>query len=255
MNYELPIHPPFDWAALLTFLAPRAIPGIESVEGDRYRRGAITAGFADGALSVTGAGEAELERIAHLFDLHADSRAIDRHLARDPRLKPLVKVRPGVRVPGAWDAFELAVRAILGQQVSVRGATTLAGRLVAAHGRPGVFPHPAVLAKADLTAIGLPRARAAAISGLAAAVADHPKLFESATIASLCTLPGIGPWTAQYIAMRALHHRDAFPHSDLGLLRAMATEGRRPTPEKLLGAAEAWRPYRAYAAMRLWLQG
>jgi AraC family transcriptional regulator of adaptative response / DNA-3-methyladenine glycosylase II len=238
MRHELPFDPPFDWAALLAFLAPRAIPGIEAVVDGEYHRGGITVRFSPGAFVVTGARKQDLPRLRHLFDLDADSRAIDRHLARDPQLKRLVRLRPGIRVPGAWDAFELAVRAILGQQVSVKGATTLAGRI--ADFRPDALAH------ADLTRIGLPRARAASISALAAAVVRDPGLLRNATVESLCDLPGIGPWTAQYIAMRALHQPDAFPASDLGLVRAMRSIG--------AASAEAWRPWRAYAAMRLWLQ-
>ncbi|HZU28580.1 MAG TPA: AlkA N-terminal domain-containing protein [Bryobacteraceae bacterium] len=238
MTHELPFEPPFDWAALIAFLAPRAIPGIEAVVDGEYRRGRIAVRFSPEALLVSGAREEDLPRIRHLFDLDADSRVIDRHLARDPRLKPLVRSRPGIRVPGAWDAFELSVRAILGQQVSVKGATTLAGRI-------SDF-RPEALAEADLTKIGLPRARAASISALAAAVVSDPDLFRDATVESLCELPGIGSWTAQYIAMRALHQRDAFPASDLGLLRAMRNIG--------ASSPEPWRPWRAYAAMRLWLQ-
>jgi AraC family transcriptional regulator of adaptative response / DNA-3-methyladenine glycosylase II len=173
-------------------------------------------------------------------------------------------------VPGAWDAFELAVRAVLGQQVSVRAATTFAGRIVAAHGRalpagawsdgggPSmIFPTAEVLAEADLTRVGLTRSRATTLNALARAVAARPALLEAGapledTLAELCALPGIGPWTAQYIAMRALREPDAFPASDLGLLRAMETKAGRPTPAALAARAEAWRPWRAYAALRLW---
>jgi AraC family transcriptional regulator of adaptative response / DNA-3-methyladenine glycosylase II len=168
-------------------------------------------------------------------------------------------------VPGAWDPFELAVRAVLGQQVSVRAATTFAGRLVASLGRPlpghagpdVLFPTPAAMARADLGNIGLTGARAATLKALAAAVAADAALLNSretleATVSALCALPGIGPWTAQYIAMRALREPDAFPASDLGLLRALETKAGRPSPAALAARAEAWRPWRAYAALRLW---
>jgi AraC family transcriptional regulator of adaptative response / DNA-3-methyladenine glycosylase II len=283
---KLPFSAPYDWRAILEFLEARAIPGVEAVSGGRYRRTFALAG-ATGLVEVYEApGETHLlatihtsdvkalgpivARLRRLFDLDADIAAVDEHLARDRALARGVRDRPGIRVPGAFDPFELAVRAVLGQQVSVRAATTFAGRLVAAHGlvRPGttpsgagfptiLFPTPVALASADLTAIGLTKARAATLSSLAAACASRPALLESSekledTLEALCALPGIGPWTAQYIAMRALREPDAFPASDLGLLRAMETKAGRPTPAALAERAEAWRPWRAYAALRLW---
>jgi len=208
-------------------------------------------------------------RLRRLFDLDADVQTIGEHLASDARLAPLVAARPGLRVPGAWDAFELAVRAILGQQVSVAAATTLAGRLVAAHGVPlaapvaddtlrAVFPEPAVLAAADLTTIGLTRARARALSRFAAAVVREPELLSPASsldaaVTRLSALDGLGDWTAQYIAMRALREPDAFPASDLGVRRALESAEGRPSPRALLATAEQWRPWRAYAVLHLWL--
>jgi AraC family transcriptional regulator of adaptative response / DNA-3-methyladenine glycosylase II len=201
------------------------------------------------------------------FDLDADVDAIDWHLSRDPLLAPLVAALPGLRVPGAWDPFELAVRAIVGQQISVAGARTIAGRLVeragdrlpTPHGEViALFPHPEQLASADLDAIGMPGARVRSIVALAAAVADDPSLLTptadlDADVARLRSLPGVGEWTAQYIALRGLRHADAFPASDLGILRALAgPDGRRPTPAEALARAEPWRPYRAYAAQHLW---
>jgi AraC family transcriptional regulator of adaptative response / DNA-3-methyladenine glycosylase II len=210
-------------------------------------------------------------RLRRVFDLDADVETIGAHLASDPRLAPLVAARPGLRVPGAWDPFELAVRAILGQQVSVAAATTLAGRLVAAHGAPlatpvaddqlrFVFPEPAVLAAADLTPIGLTRARARALAAFAAAVVRDPDLLATASsldaaVTKLSALDGVGDWTAQYIAMRALREPDAFPASDLGLRRALETAAGRPSPRALVAAAERWRPWRAYAVLHLWLSG
>jgi 3-methyladenine DNA glycosylase/8-oxoguanine DNA glycosylase len=278
---------------MMAFLGPRAIPGVESVTPDRYRRTIALDGGAGsvepGSIEIVPvAGRPHLlatiripevrtlagvvQRLRRIFDLDADTAAIESHLARHPRLAAAVAARPGLRVPGAWDAFELAIRAMLGQQVSVAAATTLAGRLVAAYGdvvppdlavQPGLtrlFPRPESLAAADLTTIGLPGARARAISALAAAlVADRdllrPHETLDATVATLCRLPGIGPWTAHYIAMRALREPDAFPASDLGLLRAMATPDGRPAPAALLATAEAWRPWRAYAALHLWMSG
>jgi AraC family transcriptional regulator of adaptative response / DNA-3-methyladenine glycosylase II len=178
-----------------------------------------------------------------------------------------VRARPGLRVPGAWDEFELALRAILGQQVSVPAARTLAGRVAAASGerlpgdRPSIaFPGPERLASASLDGLGLPRARADALRALARAVLETPSLLRAepdldATVERLAALPGVGSWTAQYIAMRAFREPDAFPASDLGLLRAMARRGVRPRPAELVRRAAAWRPWRAYAAMHLWTAG
>jgi AraC family transcriptional regulator of adaptative response / DNA-3-methyladenine glycosylase II len=286
VTLKLPFTPPYDWAAMVEFLSPRAIPGIEQVEADRYRR-TFAIGMARGVVEVRPApGRNHLlatihtsdvavlatvvARLRRVFDLDADIAAIDAHLAADARLAQAVRARPGLRVPGAWDGFELAVRAVLGQQVSVRAATTFAGRLVAIHGEPlclaapegpdRVFPAPDAVGAADLTAIGLTRARAATLSALGHAMAADPGLLRAyetleETVAKLGALPGIGPWTAQYIAMRALREPDAFPASDLGLMRAMETDGQRPSPAQLSAIAEAWRPWRAYAALRLWMQG
>jgi AraC family transcriptional regulator, regulatory protein of adaptative response / DNA-3-methyladenine glycosylase II len=274
---------PYDWPAMLSYLAARAIPGVEEVLGDEYRRAFALEG-AVGSVAVRplrGASEllatirisrlaalpAVVGRIRRLFDLDADAGAIDAHLLRDPLLAPLVRARPGLRVPGAWDEFELAVRAILGQQVSVAAARTIAGRIAAALGqpvpgaRPGrAFPGPERLATATLERVGLPRARAAAVAALARGVLADPSLLRPAaeldsTVDRLAALPGIGPWTAQYVAMRAFREPDAFPASDLGLLRAMARGGARPTPAELARRAERWRPWRAYAAEHLWNSG
>jgi AraC family transcriptional regulator of adaptative response / DNA-3-methyladenine glycosylase II len=223
-----------------------------------------------------------VERARALFDLGADPEVIAAHLARDPELARAVGAHPGLRVPGAWDPFELAVRAILGQQVTVAGATTLAGRLVRAFGEPvgrrgledprggltHFFPKPRVLARADLTSIGLPKVRAAALSVLARKLDSGELVLDSAAgldviVQRLTALPGVGPWTAHYVAMRALGEPDAFPSSDLGLRRAVsrrrsARNGKRGdprasvTPAQLEARAEAWRPWRAYAAMHLW---
>jgi AraC family transcriptional regulator of adaptative response / DNA-3-methyladenine glycosylase II len=276
---------PYDWGSMLDFLRLRAIPGVERVEGDSYRRTIWLAGAAGTFAVRPGPGgdhlratirfpilaalPALVSRIRALLDLDADVEAIDAHLARDPLLAPLIAARPGLRVPGAWDAFELAVRAILGQQISVAAARTLAARLVKAHGTavagaydPGelqhLFPGPELVAQADLTRLGLTRARAAALAALAALVRDDPARLSprgdlEAVVAELTELPGIGPWTAQIIAMRALRAPDAFPASDLGLLRALGgvTLG-RPGVAQVLARAEAWRPWRAYAVLHLW---
>lgn len=182
----------------------------------------------------------------------------------------MISARPGLRVPGAWDGFELAVRALLGQQITVTAGIALAGKLVAAHGRPlkirypdfpeltHMFPRPKRIASADLSALGMPRKRTAALASLAAAVVADPQIFGARrslneAIVQLRSLAGVGEWTAQYIAMRELREPDAFPAADIGLMRALedSTE-RRPTPAELLARAEGWRPWRAYAAQHLW---
>ncbi len=287
LELRLPFARPLDWPALLAFLAARAIPGVEAVRAGSYRRSLPMDDGEAGTVEISArSGKAGCliarlrlprqtapapiaARLRRLFDLDAGPTVIAAHLSRDPLLRPHVAARPGLRVPGAWDPFELAVRAMLGQQVSVAGATTLSGRLVARYGETlppaladpdltSLFPPARVLAAADLRGIGLPAARAASIAALAAAFAADPGVLRAqgdldATIRHLVILPGIGPWTAQYIAMRALRQPDAFPASDLGLLRAAAgADGVRPSPAALLRRAEAWRPWRAYAAMQLW---
>jgi 3-methyladenine DNA glycosylase/8-oxoguanine DNA glycosylase len=214
-----------------------------------------------------GAVPAVAGRLRRLFDCDADPAAIAGCLARDPVLAPLVAARPGLRLPGAWDPFETGCRAILGQQVSVSAAIRLAGKLVAAFGTPlaeplggltHVFPEPEALAEADIAlALNMPRARGAAIRALAAAALANPDLFApaetlEAAILRFTAIRGIGPWTAQYIAMRALKLPDALPVGDVGLLRALETGAGRPSPAALLARAEAWRPFRAYAAQHLW---
>jgi AraC family transcriptional regulator of adaptative response / DNA-3-methyladenine glycosylase II len=289
ISITLPFAQPYDWNAILAFLAARAIPGVEKVENNCYRRTIALDGFrgtiaveldARGTAlraSIQFPNVAALSTIAgrlrRVFDLGADPIAIGTHLAADPRLAPLVAARPGLRVPGAWDGFELAVRAMLGQQITVGAATKLAGKLVAAHGETfsdgsgsdesgltHVFPSPAKLAGEDLRKLGMPASRAWALSSLAAAFAADTRLLDHLerglddAITHLRRLTGIGEWTAQYIAMRALREPDAFPASDIGLLRAMAGSGGiRPSPAELLATAERWRPWRAYAALHLWV--
>jgi len=199
--------------------------------------------------------------VRRMFDLSADSEEIASHLRRDPVLADRVASRPGLRIPGCWDGFELAVRAILGQQVTVGGATTLSRRLVRTFGTPVVvgkelahiFPVPEKLAQSDLSKIGLPKARAECIRSLARAVRDRKIAFSGAVnaeefLSQISELPGIGPWTAQYVSMRALGEPDAFPAGDLGLLRALGLGN----PRELESRAQRWRPWRAYAAMYLW---
>jgi AraC family transcriptional regulator of adaptative response / DNA-3-methyladenine glycosylase II len=303
VRLSLAYRPPYDWPAVRDYLAARATPGVEGVAAHvgadgtpalRYWR-TVRVGAQVGAIAVgpgprpaTLAVELSagllpavvplLARLRRLLDLDADPASVDAHLAADPALAAHVARRPGLRVPGAVDGFELALRAMLGQQVSVRAATTLAGRLAARVGEPLDAATGAAGAAAGLThhavdagrladagvacvaAIGLPRARAEAVVALARAVADgaFPELAgddaaagaagPTAFVRRLTALPGIGPWTATYVAMRALRWPDAFPDGDLALRRAAGDL----SPARLRLAAERWRPWRAYAAMHLW---
>jgi len=275
--------PPYDWPSILEFLRLRAIPGIERVVEGCYSRTIHLEGR-QGIVSIRPGGENALQarirfprlsalpaiiaRLRRVFDLAADPLPISAHLAKDPALAPLVATRPGLRVPGAWDGFELAIRAVLGQQITVPAAVRLAGRLVATHGDPlaepdrdltHVFPRPEVLALADLTALGLPRTRAVTLSAVAAAVVADPDLFCASrgldeAIQRLQSIRGVGEWTAHYIALRQLREPDAFPAADVGLMRALADlEGRRRSSRELVGRADPWRPWRAYAAQHLWV--
>jgi AraC family transcriptional regulator of adaptative response / DNA-3-methyladenine glycosylase II len=282
---RLGYRPPYDWDAILSFLRTRAIPGVEIVSAQDYAR-TIAIGEARGMLTVRPDANdcltvivrfpalrslpAIIARVRRVFDLAADPVAIGAHLSQDSVLAPLVGARPGLRVPGAWDGFELAVRAILGQQISVVAARRLAGLLVHAMGETvtdpvaidqgltHVFPSPQRVARADLSVIGMPNTRRSALTSLAAAVVADRLIFGprgslEEAVAQLRSLPGVGEWTAQYIAMRALREPDAFPAADIGLLRAMRDRnGKRPTPAELLTSAEQWRPWRAYAALHLW---
>jgi AraC family transcriptional regulator of adaptative response / DNA-3-methyladenine glycosylase II len=284
LTLTLPLRAPYAWEPLIEFLAQRAIPGVESIVGTGadavYRRttsdgGVVTVRAAEKALLATlrvpsarGLRDA-VERIRRLFDVAADPIAIGETLARDPALRPAVRACPGRRVPGGWDGLEVAIRAILGQQISVARASQLAGKLVAAWGRPlsedevaatdgaltHVFPTARVLADAGGEAIakrvGMPRARGVAIATLAREVADAALVLDGtlpldALVDKLCALPGVGMWTAQYLGMR-LGEPDAFPAGDLWLRRAFDTD-----EKGLLARAEAWRPFRAYAAIHLW---
>jgi AraC family transcriptional regulator of adaptative response / DNA-3-methyladenine glycosylase II len=278
--FRLRFRPPYDWKGMLAFFSARAIPGVEVVEGESYRRSISLNGnhgyfeVSLDELNHTVIARVQFgdprslffitERIRAMFDLNADWTAIAKSLKSDPALAARIKTGEGLRVPGCWNGFELAVRAILGQQVSVKGATTLSGRLVKMFGEPfsgpggitHVFPTAKVLADAKVAAIGLPAARAATICLIARAVRDGHISFESIVnteefLTRLCEIPGIGQWTAQYVAMRALGEPDAFPSSDLGLLRALDLKSSRELERR----AEAWRPWRAYAAVQLWKMG
>ena len=275
--FRLRYRPPFDWKAMLAFLAPRATPGVEAVEHDCYRRSISlkdSHGFFEVSLDEARYSLAVrvqfpdpaalffiIERIRAMFDLNADWPRIVCSLRADPILRERIELHPGLRVAGCWNGFELATRAILGQQITVKGATELAGRLVKAFGQPfqaagGVtylFPSPEKLANADVARIGVPKARAETIRSLARDVAEGYISFERVAdidefLARLSAIRGIGKWTAQYVAMRALGEPDAFPSGDVGLLRALGLASAR----ELQSRFDAWRPWRAYAAMYLW---
>ena len=275
--FNLRFRPPYHWKGMLAFLAPRAIPGVETVDLRGYRRSislngchgyfevALDEGHDALAVRVQIADPHSLygiiERIRSMFDLNADWAAIAQSLGTDPELSRRIGAEPGLRVPGCWNGFELTIRAILGQQISVKGATTLAGRIAKSFGQPisdahnltHVFPTPEILADAKLAGLGLTGKRAATIRALARAVCDGQIRFErivdsDAFLVQLQKVPGIGSWTAQYVAMRALGEPDAFPTGDLGLLRVLGLR----TSRELAQCAEAWRPWRSYASMYLW---
>jgi AraC family transcriptional regulator of adaptative response / DNA-3-methyladenine glycosylase II len=286
VTLRLRYHPPYDWASMLGYLQARAIPGVEIVEGGRYHRTVEIDGFVGSvevghlpqlrSLSVTirfphvSSLPAIATRVRRVFDVGADIETINAHLSQDPLLAPLVARRPGLRAPGGWDGFELAVRAILGQQISVAAARRLAGELVALHGDPlskgaasdgnlsHAFPTAKRLAAAESICLRIPHARRASLKALAEAAARDSNLFRpfgtiEEAIARLRSIRGVGEWTAPYIALRALREMDAFPATDIGLLRgATVIGGARSTSAALLDRAESWRPWRAYAAQHLW---
>jgi DNA-3-methyladenine glycosylase II len=274
---RLSYHPPLDWSGLLAFYARRAITGIETAADGRYRRSVRIDGnpawievkpvAGDEALELTvNTGRSPVareiaDRVRRMFDLETDPAAITAVFDADPLLGPIAADAADLRMPGAWDPFEVAVRAILGQQISVAAARTLAQRMVEAFGdhvatAPAglqrLFPIPARLADAPLEEFGVFGGRARAIRNLSARVAEGSLDLEGAGLAArLLELPGIGDWTAQYIALRSGQDADAFPAADLGLLRGADPEGRM-TPAQLRRRAEAWRPWRGYAALCLW---
>jgi AraC family transcriptional regulator of adaptative response / DNA-3-methyladenine glycosylase II len=280
LRAELPARAPVDAAALLGFLGARAVRGVEALDGTTYRRvlalprGGGTVALAPGAAGATAwlalddvrDAPAALQRCRWLLDLDADPAIARAVLGADPLLGPLVRARPGLRIPGTVDGAELAVRAVLGQQVSVAGAATLAARLAAAFGAPRAddghglthaFPAPAALAGLPGEGAGMPRTRAATLRRLAAAleaggVDVGPGADPAAAGAALLALPGIGPWTASYVGLRALRDPDAFPAADLGIRRAVEALGADGRPRPLLALAERWRPHRGLAAQHLW---
>lgn len=279
MTFEIECSQPFHAPSLLEFLARRVVSGLESVADGHFRRAVSLAGETGEIAVEVGRDRLRVthdlgeqssreiaERVRRIFDTDAEAPAIARALGGDPLLGERVASTPGVRVPGCWDGFELAVRAVLGQQVTVRGAATLAARLVEAYGRPTgagrggltqLFPTPAVLAEADLSEVGLPRTRAETVRSLAGEVGAGRLTFDPGVDpdefrAELTSIRGIGAWTAEYVAMRALRDPDAFPAGDLVLRRAAGGAAGPMGALELGRLAEAWRPWRAYAAVYLW---
>ena len=273
---KLPYRPPYDFPGVLNFLARRATPGIEVVDEGRYER-SILVGGESGRLIVTHVpqhhailcdirlGSSKMlmgvvEKVRRMFDLNADPLEIGACLSRDKDLAPLVAANPGMRIPGAWDAFEVLVRAIVGQQISVKGATTVMGKILRACGETAdgvlLFPSPESLARLAPERMPMPRSRAAAIAAVARAVStgevDLATQDTGTLVAQLTRIRGVGAWTAQYVAMRAINDPDAFLHTDLVLRRVAARRLSLATDQALLARAEAWRPWRAYAGMYLW---
>jgi AraC family transcriptional regulator, regulatory protein of adaptative response / DNA-3-methyladenine glycosylase II len=279
--------PPYDWERILSDLQARAIDGVEQIINGSYRRTFSFEGNS-GIVDVSNdpvrrrlyakirfpsvrALAPVLMRLRRLFDLNADTSAIEKYLSNDRQLAKIIEKRPGLRVPGAWEGFELAVRAVLGQQITVRGAQQLAGKLVrlchgsseGLHGLPlnYVFPLPSQLANADLSQIGMPDSRRNTLRSLTTAVIADPGFFEAGAsldliIRKLRAVPGIGEWTAQYIALRAFGAHDAFPATDVVILRgARELGGTVISSDQLIQRAEPWRPWRSYAAQHLWAAG
>ena len=275
--FHLRFRPPYHWKGMLEFLAERATPGVEVVDLRGYRR-TISLNGCHGYFEVSPDEGRDavavrvriadprslyliIERIRSIFDLNADWAAIAQSLGTDPALTSRIRAEPGLRVPGCWNGFELTIRAILGQKMTLKGATALVGRIAKSYGQrisdaddlTHLFPTPEILADAKLTGLGLTEERAKTIHALARAVCDGAISFErivdsDAFVARLREIPGVGCWTAQYVAMRALGEPDAFPTGDAGLLCALGLK----TSCELEKRAEAWRPWRSYASIYLW---
>ena len=279
LNYQ----PPWQWQQFHAHFALRALAGVENLQPHSYARSVQLDGqcgwfrvqpLADQhalqlhySHSLQPCLPALTARVRKMFDLDCQPQQISAHFAADAQLGPLVARNPGLRLPTAFDPFEQAVRAIVGQQVTVKAAVTITGRLVTRLGEPlpfadapeiqRLFPTPAAIAAANLGGIGMPGKRVQTLQHFAAQVASgdlHLSLQDGYTafVEQLCGLPGIGPWTAEYIALRAFGEVDAFPASDLGLLKAPLWGPEGIDAKQLKARAEAWRPWRAYAAAHLW---
>lgn len=281
--FRLPYQPPFDWQQFHGHFVLRRLEGVECLGDTYYRRSLRLDGRSgwmdirplpgDAALRLElhldGDGDAAplVARVRKMFDLDSDPQAMAAHLGADPALQPLLAAWPGLRLPCAFDPFEQAVRAIVGQQVTVKAAVTITGRLVqrlgetlenAPEDRPQrLFPTPRAIAGANLDGIGMPGKRVATLQRFATAVAEgalelHVEDGADALVKRLCELPGIGPWTAEYVALRAFGEADAFPAADLGLLKSPVWGADGMAARELQKRAENWRPWRAYAAVYLW---
>jgi len=284
IEMRLSYRPPLDWKAMLAYLEFRKIPGVEHIDqsANTYSRTILIDGIA-GDIEVEFAEEESfvllrinypdtshlyhiVEKVRLMFDLKADSEEIDKFFARDKLLKNVVKKNPGTRVTGCWDGLEVTVRAILGQQITVKAATTLAGRVAQRHGNPytgsreelnRTFPTAKDLSEAELDGLGIVGQRIAAIKTVAQKILDAELVFDSVVetedfVENICRIKGIGEWTAHYIALRVLSDPNAFPYSDLILRRAAAKKGETLSPKELLAIAEVWKPWRAYAVILLW---
>ena len=283
LTARLPYNAPLDWPRLLRFLSARSVKGVESVRDDAYLR-TVRLGDHAGWILVRDEPDAHvlalevapalapafaslLERLGHLFDLGARPEIIGAHFVRDPILGRAVAQRPGLRVPGAFDGFELAVRAILGQQITVKAATTIAGRFAAAFGDPIETPYAELIHLSptaqrvtvatvdEIASLGIIQTRARSIIAMAAEMDSGRLVLEpgadpSAVIAKLTQLPGIGAWTAHYIAMRALRWADAWPKGDIALRNALG----RVTAKRADELSQPWRPWRSYATLHLWCE-
>jgi AraC family transcriptional regulator, regulatory protein of adaptative response / DNA-3-methyladenine glycosylase II len=280
---RLPYRPPFAADALLSFLDARAVPGVEAVDGGTYRRGLRTPDGGTAVIAMTPhpakdhvtldvSVDHESDPVAlvrdarRAFDLDADPEAIDAALSRDTKLAPFIRRTPGMRVPGTFDAFELVLRAIFGQQVSVSGARTSLGKFVARYGTPldpptgaitHLFPSAGQVTELAPDAFEMPRDRAEAIREVAELVASGTLDLSGGTsmeetLHILGEVRGIGPWTLAYVAMRALRDPDAFIAGDLGVRNGFEALVLPATPKELSQRAERWRPWRAYAVMHLW---
>jgi AraC family transcriptional regulator of adaptative response / DNA-3-methyladenine glycosylase II len=275
--FYLPFRPPYHWKGMLAFLAERATPGVEAVDRRGYRR-TISLNGCHGYFEVSPDEGRDavavrvqiadprslygiIERIRGMFDLNADWAAIAQSLGTDPALSSRIRAEPGLRVPGCWNGFEFTIRAILGQNMTLKGAIAIVGRIAKSYGQridnaddlTHLFPTPEILADAKLAGPGLTEERVETIHALARAVCDGAISFDrivdtDAFVVQLREIPGIDCWTAQYVAMRALGEPDAFPTGDVGLLRALGLK----TSSELEKRAEAWRPWRSYASMYLW---
>ena len=280
----MPYRPPYDWDRMLAFFQGRAIPGVEWVADGVYRRtirlsttrGTLSVGHAQKGhaleLDVCMTDSRELirviERARRMFDLDANPRAIHQTLNQDPLLAERIRKIPGLRLPGSWDPFETTMRAVVGQQISVKGAVSQLGRIARLFGVPHdgegephltrLFPNAAEMLVADMAAIGMPQKRKETLRQIAQHIFSGSLHLEtvgelSRFVDIMTAIPGIGDWTANYVAMRALGEPDAFPASDLGIMKALQMGDTRPTVKQVAARAEAWRPWRAYAAIYLWL--